>query len=69
MEDRRQRQHRDILCSLQAVMMMTTTMIIIIGTARIVFAAKSMQRSSVHPSVCLSRSPAAAACGGFAAVG
>ena len=31
--------------------MMTTTMIIIIGTARIVFAAKSMQRSSVHPSV------------------
>jgi len=51
-----------ILCYINA------RIIIIIGAARIVCGAWSMKRYGVRPSVCLSHSPAAAACGGFTAV-
>ena len=40
----------------------------LIGNAGIVCGAGSMNRYGVRPSVCLSHMPAAAACGGFAAV-
>ena len=40
-----------------------------IVNVRIVCGAKSMKRHGARPSVCLSNSPTAAACGGFAAVG
>jgi len=42
---------------------------LLVGTAPIVCVPGSMKRYGVRPSVCLSYSLAAAACGGFAAVG
>jgi len=48
---------------------MMMNIIAIIGTARIVCGAGTMQLSDVRVSVCLSHSPAARRCSGFAAVG
>jgi len=48
---------------------MMMNIITIIGTARIVCGAGTMQLSDVRVSVCLSHSPAARRCCGFVAVG